>query len=346
MTRSNRSHHGARNSRRAFLGAAACVLLGASVSQGQTARPAPVWSVQFSPDGKTLAAGAYKEVRLFDVAGKSLLRSLSGHSGPVRCLAWSADGTQLAAGGGLPGELGEVKVWKAPFDGTGPAKPSAEMKEHKDVVEGVAFSPAGDAVITASDDEKALAVGLEDRKVVARMQDHNNRVVAVAVSPSGKFLATGSLDKTVKIWSGKDYKPLANLDNTGGQVYALAFLPQDTLAVAGEDGNLRLFRLQESRTGSLSSVSSNLVRTFGGNRTAILALAFGAKGNWLVSGGEDKTINVYDVNSGNRKYQLKESPEAVYSLAVSPDGALIAAGCRDGKVRLWTTADGKPAGEL
>jgi WD40 repeat protein len=305
-----------------------------------------VWAAQFSPDGKTLAAGGYREVRLYDVAGKTLTRTLAGHSGPVRCLAWSTDSAQLAAGGGLPGELGEVRLWKGPFDATNPAKPAAEMKDHRDVVEGLAFSAAGDALVTASDDERALAFALTGNSVVGRMQDHTNRVVSVAFSPGDKYVATGSLDKTVKIWSGKDYKPLANLDDTGGKVFAVTFLPNGLLAEGGEDGNLRLFRLQESKTGNLSSVSANLARNFGGNRTPILALAASAKGNWLVSGGEDHVVNVYDFASGNRKYQLKESPEAIYSLAISPDGTLIAAGCRDGKIRLWTTADGKPAGEL
>lgn len=334
--------------RRAFLTSAApiCVLLCPSVSKAQT-RPAPVWALHFSPDGKTLAAGSYQEVRLYDSAGKTLVRTLTGHSGPVRCLAWSADGAQLAAGGGLPGELGEVKFWRAPFQAAGSAlKPIAEMKDHRDVVEGLSFSPAGDILVTASNDERALAFGLDARKVVGQMQDHTSRVVTVAVAPSGQYVATGSLDKTVKIWGGKDFKPLANIDQTGGMVYALAFLPNDQLAVTGEDGNLRIFRLTESRTGNLTGISASEARTYNGNRTPLLALAVCAKPSLLASGGEGRTINVYDLSNGNRKQNIKDCPEGVYALAISPDGALLAAGCRDGKIRFWTLADGKPAGEI
>src|SRR4051812_22993685 len=86
-----------------------CVLLShlcPSVSKGAN-RPAPVWSVAFSPDGATLAAGSYRSIQLWSVASKTAAKALAGHAGPVRCLAWSADGKRLAGGGGRPGEQGE-----------------------------------------------------------------------------------------------------------------------------------------------------------------------------------------------------------------------------------------------
>lgn len=310
-------------------------------SQSQTARPVPIWSLAFSPDGKTLAAGSYQTVQLWDVESKTAGRKLAGHAGPVRCLAWSADGKQLAAGSGKPGESGEVRVWDV-LDG----KLAAGMTEHRDVVEGVAFSAAGDVVISASMDERALAIQVAARKIVQTMGDHTNRVVSVSLSPNGKYLATGSLDKTVKIWSATDYKPLANLDYPGGQVYQVTFLPPgDQFIVVGEDGNSRIFRISESRSGKTTGFNINSVRTLNGNRTPISAVAVAAKGNFFALGGEDKVVHVYDAN-GNRKYQLKECTDAIYAVALNPDGSLVAAASRDGRVRLWTTSDGKLAAEL
>jgi len=312
-----------------------------------SAPPAPVWAVAFSPDGRLLAAGGYRQVQLWDIAAKSPLRGLDGHAGPVRCLAWSADGARLAGGGGLPGEAGDVKVWQGPFEAGGaPQKPAAEMREHKDVVEGVAFSPAGDAVLSAAVDEKALAVRLDTKKVVAAMQDHTGRITGVAVSPSGRYVATASLDKTVKIWSAADYRPLANVD-AGSPIQALAYLPAgEAFAVALEDGNTRVYRVLEGRSGGQPTVNLTLARTLNGNRTPLFALAASGRGNLLATGGREGAVNIYDLNNGNRRHTLKESPAHIYGLAFSPDGALLAAACRDGKVRLWTTADGKPAGEL
>ncbi len=314
-------------------------------SPGPAPKPAPVWSLAFRPDGRTLAAGAYQRVQLWDVAGKSVARTLSGPAGPVRCLAWSADGKQLAAGSGKPAEQGEAEVWNVAEDGSAAA--AVTLKEHRDVVEGVAFAPAQDTLLTAGMDEKALAIQWSTGKVVRAMTDHTNRVSAVSVSQNGKWVATGSLDKTVKIWSAADFKPLANLDNNGGQVFAVQFVaPGNQLAVTGEDGNVRFYQLSESRTGKLSGLNGNVVRTFNGNRTPLFALATSPKGDLLAYGGEDKVVHVQDLTGGRRRYTLKECPDAVYSLAFSPDGSLLAAGCRDGKIRIWTTADGKLAAEL
>lgn len=334
-----------RPSRRQFTGAVVCGLLSTlclSVSgSSQSARPVPIWSLAFSPDGKTLAAGSYQTVQLWDVETRTAGKKLAGHAGPVRCLAWNADGKQLAAGGGKPGEVGEVRVWDV-----AEGKLAAGITEHRDVVEGVAFSAAGDVILSASIDERALATQVASKKVLQTMGDHTNRVLTVALSPNGKYLVTGSLDKTVKLWSATDYKPLANLDFPGGQVYQVAFLPPgDQFVVVGEDGNSRIFKINESRNGKVTGYNFNSVRTLSGNRTPVNTVSAAAKGNFFAMGGEDKVVNVYD-GGGSRKYQLKECTDAIYAVAVNPEGTLVAAASRDGKVRLWGTADGKLIAEL
>jgi WD40 repeat protein len=291
-----------------------------------------------------LAAGGYKEVRLWDLEAKTS-QVVGKTSGPVRALAWNADGTQLAAGSGLPGVGGEVLVISGMLSGADPT-PGVTLKEHRDVVESVAFMPSGSAVASASIDERALVSELPGGKVLRALADHTNRVVAVAVTSTGKYVLTGSLDRTVKVWSATDYQPLANVDANVGPVNALAALPGGELfAVAGEEGNIRIFRLQESKTGNLTSINGQQQRNVGGNRTPILALAASAKGNVLVTGGADKMVGVFDL-SGNRKHTLKECTDHVYGVSASSDGALVAAGCRDGKVRVWSAKDGMLTAEL
>src|SRR5262249_42012947 len=64
-----------------------------------------VWSVAFSPDGKTLAlggglAGQPGEIQLWDVATGKEQATLKGHTDGVNCVAFSPDGKTLASASG------------------------------------------------------------------------------------------------------------------------------------------------------------------------------------------------------------------------------------------------------
>ena len=67
-----------------------------------------VWSVAFSPDGKTIASGSYdKTVKLWNLEGKEL-QSFKGHSSSVWSVAFSPDGKTIASGS----DDKTVKLWK------------------------------------------------------------------------------------------------------------------------------------------------------------------------------------------------------------------------------------------
>ena len=72
--------------------------------------PGGVGDVQFSPDGKTLAASGFdKTIRLYETGQGRLLFTLKGHTGRVTYLAWSPDGKSLASGS----DDGSIRFWDA-----------------------------------------------------------------------------------------------------------------------------------------------------------------------------------------------------------------------------------------
>ena len=106
----------------------------------------------------------------------------------------------------------------------------------------------------------------------------------------------------------------------------------------------------EDRTIRIWDIANKRVRhAFHGHRSEIYSLAFSPDGRVLMSGSGDKSARVWDMDTGGERYNLvvEDNPTdgapvdaGVTSVAVSPDGKLLAAGSLDTIVRLWDATTG------
>ena len=74
-------------------------------------RPAVITSLDFSPDGQTLAVSGFHEVLLVKAETGELTGRLVGLSERIESVRFSPDGARLAVTGGLPGRMGEIQIW-------------------------------------------------------------------------------------------------------------------------------------------------------------------------------------------------------------------------------------------
>jgi WD40 repeat protein len=321
-----------------------------------------VLALAFAPDGRRLAsAGADRVLRLWDPGSGVEVRALEGHTDDIHGVGFSPDGAVLASAGGD----GTLRTWdpasgrpltiyhppqKAAFLGVafGPGRRMVTASEarvvyvwgesllktfrgHNHRVQGVAFSPNGRYVASAS-----LDWTIHLWEVTASQEYHafparSDRVLGATFSPDGRRLIDASLDGTVRTWDAEDghllYQLAADLDRPRGVAFSA---DGRLLAAAGRSGRLRCYDLvtREAVSGA---------RQHGAPARAV---AFSPDGRRLASTGDDGTVKVWDMAGTRPLFTCTGHTAPVPAVAFSPDGRTLASGGRDG-VRLWDAVTGQ-----
>jgi hypothetical protein len=286
----------------------------------------PVGSIAFSPDGKLLAVGGYKNVQLMDPGTGKVIATLPGHADVVRALAFTPDGTKLAAAGGLPARSGEIKIWDLQTH-----RLLETMTGHKDCIYSVAISPDGKLVASGSYDKLILLWEIDRGRQIRTLKDHIDAVFSVAFSPDGKRLASGAQDRSVKIWDVASGQRLFTLSEPLDGITAVAFRPFGTqLAAGGYDKVIR--------TWDLSDKGGTLAQSMMAHEDTILQLAYSPDGKTLVSASADRTIRFWDAETLTSLKALDKQPDWVQAVSISPNGKWLAAGRYDGSVSVYDLA--------
>jgi hypothetical protein len=286
----------------------------------------PVGSIAFSPDGKLLAVGGYKDVQLMDPGTGKVIATLSGHADVVRALAFTPDGTKLAAAGGLPARSGEIKIWDLQTH-----RPVETLSGHKDCIYSVAISPDGKLVASGSYDKLILLWEIDSGKQLRTLKDHIDAVFSVAFSPDGKRLASGAQDRSVKIWDVASGQRLFTLSEPLDGITAVAFRPSGTqLAAGGYDKVIR--------TWDLTDKGGTLAQSMMAHEDTVLQLAYFPDGKTLVSASADRTIRFWDAETLTSLKALDKQPDWVQAVSISPNGKWLAAGRYDGSVSVYDLA--------
>ena len=191
----------------------------------------PLSAVAFSPDGKTLAVGGYREVLLWDLAaGKLAKRIGAGQIGSmVQAVLFTKDGKSLAEAEGIPCAAGAVKVFDLQS-----GQVAMNFQEPKGVVFSLDLSPDGKLLAAGCSDAAAYVWSLPEKKLVTTLKDQSLAVGSVSFAPNGKYLATASLDKTVRGLGRRNLEAGPQEDDPRGP--AAPLLPAGNITALGGRG--------------------------------------------------------------------------------------------------------------
>ncbi|ACL60138.1 c-type cytochrome [Methylobacterium nodulans] len=231
---------------------------------------------------------------------------MRGHGGPVRALAVSPDG-RLAISGSFDQS---AILWRIE-DGTA----LAVLRFHDGAVNAVAALPDG-RMATGGEDGRVALWQPGRAEPVAVFADHAGPVAGLAVSPDGARLASAAWDGTVRVWAlaGGATRVLAEHK---GNVNGVAFLPDGRVVSAGYDATLRIW----PEDGAALSV------TLPSPLNAVAA----TKDGEIVTACADGSVRMLRAD-GSERAAVAIPPSPVTALALSPDGARVAAATVGGAV--------------
>jgi WD40 repeat protein len=279
-----------------------------------------VLDVAYSPDGRYLATASMDalfqgEVKLWDAATGKEAQPLRGFGVSARSLAFSPDGTRLAAGC----LNNTVTLWDVTTGNS-----IGTLKGHDSWVLSVAYSPDGKHLATASQDGTTRVWDVSTGAEVLRFQGHGAPVQCLAYSPDGRRLASWGMDFDVRVWDAATGREQRRLTGHNGRVFHLHFHKDGRYLVsAGADG-MRIWDLQTGEMGTIKGINN-----------ACLWAAFSPDGERLVSAVWDNTVRVWDWRNEQEVLSLRGHTDLAMSLAFSGDGRHLASAGFDGTVRLW-----------
>src|SRR5882757_5959642 len=159
-------------------------------------------------------------------------------------------------------------------------------------------------------------------------QTHNNRI--------SRFMADAV--KFVAVFA----TPIAQ---SVPHIYLSAIVFAPTESVTAETFHRKYMNTVSVQSGKMANWPA-IQNIFHGHSSGVISVAFSRDGSRIVSGSWDKTIRLWDAETGDPIGKpLEGHSSRVESVAFSRDGSCIVSGSWDNTIRLWDAETGDPIGK-
>jgi len=241
---------------------------------------------------------------------------------------------------------------------------------HADVVNALAVSGDGTQLASSSDDNTVQVYSDAEFAEMRVLAGHTDWVNCLAFSPDASHIVSGSEDETIRIWDTATGTELERTEPDHGPIRQVALRAGDELSFVTELGYVEDQRGRERHTlripldeyellglALLAPDGSRLVFSAGDESVRIWrgdvppsvvhrptessVSCVTSNDERIVVGCRRGLVLVLDSETGGELDRLQAGKANVLSVALSPDGLRLAAGCEDGTALLWELATGE-----
>ncbi len=239
-----------------------------------------VYTFSWSPDGKQIVSIGYDKIHRWDAASGAMLAIYQGYA---RRVAWSPDGTCIAAGSKTAvnkAELGIYDVATGKYTSIGRWNIGWPLVG----VASIDWSPDG-AFIASCDWSNTITI--RDAKNGDILVEYTcpTKSKTAKWSPDGNRVASIHNDNTIHIWDAHTGKTLEIFDWHTTFPQALAWSPDGTQMVSGDHQDIFIWDTDTGWTLFEAIVPNG-----------VSALAWAPDGKYIASGSSDKKISIWQAN--------------------------------------------------
>ncbi|HZZ81879.1 MAG TPA: hypothetical protein VFE62_25485 [Gemmataceae bacterium] len=320
---------------------------------GQGFKRVQIHTIEFAPDGKTLASGSEDGiVKVWNTADGKLAREFPGHLGHVYGLSYSLDGKQLAVASGKR----HVIHYNSKLEKIGEELPEGEIKlwdlESGKPLKTVVVSNGMACAVKLAGSKNALhsltSNGVLDEWDTQTWKRKNLQKyvfideVAILISADGNLVAW-STDTGIKIadrarkqeWVCRHAGTILSLANT-----------HDNQLVASASTDVKLWNTNTGKeVGEITGFASGIAGLAFSPDKKLLATASAVNGPLLRRPDRiSSDIKIWRVSDRSLASTVVVQDDCVECIAFSPDGRTLVSGHWSGTIKLWNVPE-IPAGK-